>query len=317
MRSLVLALLLLAIAPTAHAQDFDAAGKHFGAAQEAFGKQHFKVAAGEFEAAYAITKDPVLLYNIGESWEKAGDGKKAASSYRAYLKAQPNASDKAEVQKRLKAIEAKNYKLASQSAAGDEPEVAQATPAPAPAPAPEAAPAPAPAPAETTTMAPDFSKPAPAPAEAAPAPAPAPAPEKAAPPAGVLEEQPASKMRVAAWIGVAATVAVLTTGAILGLAAQARADEINRRYNFVDANGQPKMFDMQEQSDLANLTSDGNLYNGLAIGFFCGAGALAIATTVLFVLDNRNQKQRAHAKLPSVAPTFSKNAGGVAASWSF
>ena len=53
--------------PLRRAQDFDAAGKHFSAAQEAFGAKHFKTAAAEFEAAYGITKDPVLLYNVAES----------------------------------------------------------------------------------------------------------------------------------------------------------------------------------------------------------------------------------------------------------
>ena len=46
-------------------------------------------------------------------------------------------------------------------------------------------------------------------------------------------------MRIAAWVGVATTVAVLTAGAIFGLAAQSRADEITRRETFVDNNGQP------------------------------------------------------------------------------
>ncbi|HEX8951901.1 MAG TPA: hypothetical protein VF945_08650, partial [Polyangia bacterium] len=102
---------LAAFTATAWAQDFEAAGRHFSAAQEAFGAKHFKTAAGEFEAAYAITKDPVLLYNVGESYEKSGDGHKAVASYKAYLKEQPTAQDRAEVQKRIKSIEAKGYKL--------------------------------------------------------------------------------------------------------------------------------------------------------------------------------------------------------------
>src|SRR5262249_9168885 len=111
------ALALVALTATAFAQDFEAAGKHFSAAQEAFGARHFKTAATEFQAAYQITKDPVLLYNVGESWEKAGDGHQAVANYKAYLKEQPAAQDKAEVQRRIKAFEAKGYKIASQSAA--------------------------------------------------------------------------------------------------------------------------------------------------------------------------------------------------------
>src|SRR3954468_9269478 len=123
--------LLVSLGATARAQDFEAAGKHFSAAQEAFGAKHYKTAAGEFEAAYGITKDPVLLYNVAESYEKAGDGHKAVNNYKAYLREQPQAADKAEVQKRIKAIEGKGFKLANQSAPGDNPPTtAPATPPP-------------------------------------------------------------------------------------------------------------------------------------------------------------------------------------------
>src|SRR5690349_18581392 len=128
----------LALCATAQAQDFEAAGKHFSAAQEAFGAKHFKTAATEFEAAYGITKDPVLLYNIGESWEKAGDGHKAVTNYKAYLKEQPNAQDKAEVQKRIATIEQRHYRLIDQSAAEatpSKPSTAPATPPPSTQPA--------------------------------------------------------------------------------------------------------------------------------------------------------------------------------------
>src|SRR5207244_12795144 len=84
------------------AQDFAAAGRHFAAAQEAFGQSKFAQAAQEYQAAYDITHDPVLLFNIGESWQRAGDGPKALRSHRAYLAAQPTASDRPEVERRLK-----------------------------------------------------------------------------------------------------------------------------------------------------------------------------------------------------------------------
>lgn len=330
MRAFVLSFCLLC-ASAAHAQDFDAAAKHFGNAQAAFGQQHFKVAAGEFEAAYSVTKDPILLYNIAESWEKAGDGKKAVARYKDYLKAQPNAGDKAEVNRRIKAIEAKKYKLVSQSAPGDEPgetltppapgtpppATLSATPEPPPAATP-GAPTPATPPPGATPVVPEAPPATPAPApEATPAPAPEPAPAPApAPVTGVVEEKPSSKLRVAAWIGVAATVAVLTAGAIFGLAAQSRADEIDRQLNFVDASGAPKKFDQATQDNLTNLKSDGNLYNGLAIGFFSAAGALAITTTILFVVDWRQHKEARTAKL-RVAPTVGKDGAGLIAGWSF
>src|SRR6266511_1709202 len=88
-------------------------------------------------------KDPALLYNIAESWERAGDGKQAVANYRQYLRVQPAAQDKAEVLKRIKAIEAKRYRLVDQSAPDDKlpTDTSTAPVAPTPAP-PSATPAP-------------------------------------------------------------------------------------------------------------------------------------------------------------------------------
>jgi hypothetical protein len=323
---------LVCVASTAQAQDFEAAAKHFGAAQAAFGQQHFHTSAAEFQLAYDITKDPVLLYNIGEAWQKAGDGHKAVASYKAYLKAQPTAQDRADVQKRIHSIEAKKFKLPDLSAPGDGPQMAQAPPATPPA-------------AKETTLTPNFdgpaSSPEPIPAEKLPpppekpaetAPPPAAVAEKAAPPpaaapapaatekppgpsGGILEDQPVSRMRVAAWIGVAATVAVLTAGAIFGLSAQARADEISRRFTFVDANGQPNTFDASAQKDYNDLKHDGHLYNDLSIGFFSAAGALAVTTVVLFVVDWKRGSAPKHAV--RIEPTIGKDRAAVNLGWSF
>lgn len=307
----------------ARAQDFETAAKHFSAAQEAFGRKHFKVAASEFQAAYDITRDPILLFNIGESCEKAGQGKKAAAAYRSYLKLQPEAQDRAVVQKRVRGIEAKKYKLASQSAPGDVvPELAAAPP-PVPEKPPAAVP-PQPPPAPVTAapaaklgdrmMQPDFN--APAPARPAPAPEATPAPVAKAQ-IGLLDDRPASRLKVAAWVGVAATVAVLTAGAIFGLAAQSRADEISRRFTFVDTTGQPRAFDMTQMNDYRNLKNEGQLYDGLAIGFFSAAGALAVATTVMFVVDYRRGTQVGTPRALTFAPAVSRDSAGVAAAWRF
>lgn len=322
MRTLALSLFsLILLLPAARAQDFEKAGKFFAAAQESFGKKHYTSAATLFQGAYDITKDPILLYNIGESWEKAGEAKKATSAYDAYLKAQPKAADRADVLKRVKAIKSKKQKLPNQSDPGDNPKAALA--ALEPPPTPPAPPTPPPAPpepaapppqAKTELVKPTFEEP--------PKPAPAPPPEalpaKESPQLSIIDDKPASKMRVTAWVGVAVTVAVLTAGAILSLAAQSRADEISRRFKFVDSMGQPKVFDATQQNDYNNLKDEGELYNNLGIGFFSAAGAAAIVTTVLFAVDYVREKDRPK-KLSRLrlGPTFDKNGAGVAAGWSF
>jgi tetratricopeptide (TPR) repeat protein len=358
--SLVLAT-VASLATVAHAQDFEAAGKHFAAAQEAFGARKFKSAAGEFESAYAISKDPVLLFNIGESYEKAGDGPKAVASYKQYLKDQPAAADKSDVQKRIRAIEAKHLRLVDQSAPDDKPAtpptttapIAAATPAtaatPSPA-APQAAPAtpatpgserpPTAAPATITTapsslpestapnastLPPSTVAPATTPtperaAEPAPEPAKVSEPAPIAPPApGLIDEGPPSRLRVAAWIGVASTLALLTAGAVFGLAAQSRADEITRQLSFVSTSGQPNQFTAATASTLNQLKSDGNLYNGLGIAFFSASAASAVATVVMFVVDAKRPKAKAPESSHALrfAPVAGRNAAGLSLQGSF
>jgi hypothetical protein len=339
---------------TARAEpNFEEAGKHFAAAKQAFEVKHFRIAATEFQKAYDVTKDPLLLYNVGEAWEKAGEAKKAVASYRAYLRAQPKAQDRADVDKRVKAIIAKKYQIDSESAPGDDPNAAppasEATALPSATTPPSGPPTtvpPASAPPTTTstppttppsgappgtppsgspaggTVTPDFMKePASGPAATSTPPTPAPAsavttppapPE--APPAGFLDRTPPTKMRIVAWVGVAVTVAVLTAGAIFGLAAQSRADEITRRETFIDMMGQPKTFTADEQTTYRNLRDEGNLYNGLAIGFFSVAAATAVATTVLFVVD---YKRRPAPQAMRIEPTFGPRGGGLALTWRF
>lgn len=341
MRSFLWTIVLgLGMASPAWAQDFEAAGKHFSAAQEAFGAKRFRTAATEFEAAYGITKDPVLLYNVAESYEKAGEGKKAVANYKAYLKEQPAAADKAEVQKRIRAIEAKRFKLADQSAPGDNPPPVTTAPATPPATTPPPMPPPtqptAPPPtttppplhqpppvestapptsAPTTTAAPPPPERPEAISETPPPPAATTPPASEAPPPGLLDEGPTSKMRVAAWIGVATTLAVLTAGAIFGLAAQSRADEINRRLSFVGTDGQPHKFGASASNDLRSLHDDGVLYNGLAIGFYTVAAASMIATVALFVVDAKRPHPAKHAW--RIAPVVGKGAGGLVMGGSF
>ncbi len=124
-----------------------------------------------------------------------------------------------------------------------------------------------------------------------------------------------TKLRVGAWIGVASSLALLTAGAILGLAAQSRADEINRRLSFVDMTGQPKKFDQSAQNDLTSLHDDGALYNGLAIAFYSAAAVSAVATVTMFVVDAKRPKPTTHAW--RLAPVVGPNAAGLSLGGSF
>lgn len=300
------------------AQDFAAAGAHFEAAQQAFSAGKFKLAADEFQAAYSITKDPALLFNIGESWQRAGEAKKALDSYRSYLKEQPSATDRAEVESRIQALEAA---LAPPASPTPSPTAAPTTQAPAAGtpPAGPAAQSPGTATAAPTSSAPNPAAPAPAPTAGSPS-APAPGPGEQAPAAATLTPPPAkteppaaaaptpqitppepkaSKLRTAAWVSVASAVAVATAGAIVGLGAQNRADELRRRTTLL-VGDQPPVYDDSQRDAYETLQSDGRAYSTASIALLSVAGAAAVTGGVLFIADYLQGKKSPEAK-PKVA----------------
>jgi len=182
------------------------------------------------------------------------------------------------------------------SPAAAEPSPPPAPPAPAAQPAPPAADAPADAAAPTPPPGGSWSTgaagtAAPPAGEAPPPPAVVPPPEPAAPPppGGLVDEEHLSGMRVAAWVTTAAAVALLASGAIVGLAAQERADEITRQQQVLDSKNLPQPFTPTLEQRFKDLRSEGQTYNGLAIGLLSAAGAAAITSAVLFIVDHRRQ----------------------------
>jgi len=301
----------------AHAQDYEAAGKHYAAGKELVAQKRFHQAALHFQAAYDITKDPVLLFDTGSAWEHAGERDRAVASYRQYLKEKPTAQDRSDVEERIQQITRNKTALTDESIEGDKAEADRVLATNAPPPLPEPVAKPPEVPVPPTPPAGQMTTPEPAAAVAAPVqPAAPPAPAAAVVPAkpaeqpaaqiGILDDRPQTKLRIAAWSCVAATIALLTTGAILGLAAQSRGDEITRRLNFTDSSGQPLQFDAGAKSDFQDLRNQGKLYNGISIGFYTAAAVAAVATTTLFIVDWKHRKNRAHA----VAAPFAGPSGG-------
>lgn len=93
-RALVLALLVVAttaaLGPVARAQGpsptpHDRAVSLFADSVAAYREGRFDDAATLLEQAYALTPEPILLYNLGRAREGAGDDDAAADAYRRYL----------------------------------------------------------------------------------------------------------------------------------------------------------------------------------------------------------------------------------------
>ena len=73
-------------ASIAHADSAaDDARRHFKLGKVAQDAGRYEAAVAEYEAAYALTPEPWLLFNIGQAWRLGGNARKALSAYESYL----------------------------------------------------------------------------------------------------------------------------------------------------------------------------------------------------------------------------------------
>lgn len=75
------------------------------------GTTHFKAqrhaqALASFEQAFKLDPSPVLLYNIARCAEEMGDVERARTNFELYLKRLPNAADRADVERRIRVMQA-------------------------------------------------------------------------------------------------------------------------------------------------------------------------------------------------------------------
>jgi hypothetical protein len=128
------------------------ARKHYQEGVSAYNGGEFDRAVKEYKAAYALKRDPALLYNIAQAYRLAKDLDQALFFYRSYLRSQPQAVNRAEVEERIIRLEEELAKVKEKGGAtppvappsgGTEPSPVSAPP---PAGAPPAGPPPSTAP---------------------------------------------------------------------------------------------------------------------------------------------------------------------------
>jgi hypothetical protein len=74
---------------------------HIHKGMQYFDLQQFPEAAHEYELAFKMNHNNQLLFYIGQAWRLAGQKRKAAGYYQAYLKRMPGGPDVAEAQQHL------------------------------------------------------------------------------------------------------------------------------------------------------------------------------------------------------------------------
>ncbi|HKE19427.1 MAG TPA: hypothetical protein VKB80_31335 [Kofleriaceae bacterium] len=349
-RGVILALIIGAAARVAvAAPDYEAARRHYQAAEKAAAEGKHSLAAHEYGMAYEITKDPVLFFKIGVSYDRAGDCTSAKVYYLRYLKEGKPAP---EFRKRTEALIAacKNRPNGghgkSADAASGPPSSSDSPPgepsaissasrrsAPGPAPTSPAPTSPAPTasgPTPPTLTPPTLPPPTPAPTAAPPTDATRaatratpPPPDRAAtrPPADdsltgaprFVDEEPPSWQRTAAWTSVGITIALGTTAAVLGLSAASREEDVHNLIDFRDPEGRPAIYTGPTRDRYRDLTDEGDRLEKLSVAALAATGAAAAASAVFFVLDGMRaggeERERASVLAPVAAP------GGAGLSW--
>jgi tetratricopeptide (TPR) repeat protein len=135
-------LLLVALAaPAGEIQE--AARQAANRGMAAYNLGSYEEAARAYEESYRLVQDPVLLFNLGQSWRLAGNPDKALIAYRSYLRTAPaDAPNRAQVERRIPELEA----LIARARSAPTPLAAPGAPATAARPRPMVALAPPPEP---------------------------------------------------------------------------------------------------------------------------------------------------------------------------
>jgi hypothetical protein len=260
--------------PTPGQPDFAAAKQHYQAAEDAVAKGDHATAAREYGIAYDITKDPVLFFKIGQSYDRAGDCASANAYYGRYLKeGNPSEDFKIKTEEAMKVCgQAKPPPPEGTSTGGRKPETGNRKP-------------------ETAPPATDR--------EAVGA---------VAAPKSLDDEEP-SWQRTAAWSSVGIAIALVTTGAVLGLSAASREEDVDNLIEFRDAEGQPATYTGATRERYNDLISEGDRLESLAVVAFAASGVAAASAALFFVLDARASRRDETALRPTAGPA------GVGLSW--
>jgi tetratricopeptide (TPR) repeat protein len=103
---MIFALLILGTAQLAAAQSpSESAREHYRKGTTYYDLSRYREAAEEYAAAYEAVQDPAFLYNIAQAYRFAGDHAHALSSYKAYLRRVPDASNRDEIEGRIRTLE--------------------------------------------------------------------------------------------------------------------------------------------------------------------------------------------------------------------
>jgi tetratricopeptide (TPR) repeat protein len=106
---LAICILMLVLVRVAHAEDPEerAAKRHYERGQKLFGIQKFNDALEQFQQAFDAKPIPAFLFNIGQCHRNLGDYAAAIFSFKRFLKLDPEADNRSQVEELIEELEQK------------------------------------------------------------------------------------------------------------------------------------------------------------------------------------------------------------------
>jgi Tetratricopeptide repeat len=270
---LVMAMLAMPMAWAGPSEDSDREAARVATKQAtaAFNLGHYDEAASLYEEAYKHVPDPILLYDIGQSYRQANQPDKALIAYRSYLRTAPDdAPNRAKVKQWVAELESTSDIQAKTAAQKAAPKTEPPTPVVA---APVVA---APVVAAPVVAAPVVPQPPEPQISQQPAPPPwTPArPDLVAQSPTVQEAQPSSSWKKwAPWVGVGITAALGVASIIEGLSARSSFSDLQAGC------GQTKTCTDSQVDGVRSKATVTNVLLGLT-------AASAVATGVVFYFSS-------------------------------
>lgn len=263
--------------------DYEAAKLHYQNAENAAAEKDWSSAAKEYGIAYEITRDAVLFFKLGNAYQLSGDCTRAVEYYERYLKeAKPSEEYASDTQTRIHSCQSSLSEGVDADNGDAEEDPSQAGDSPL---------------APTLGSSDD--------GEELPS----------------LPEQPSfmdedvTWQTTAAWTSVGLSVAFLSAGAVLGLSARSREEDMNNLLSYTDPSGRPASFGATVRSRYEDLEDEGDKLNSLSIVAFGLAGVSATAAVLFFILDDSPSAEEQG--LSSLAPMVSDDAFGINAGFRF
>lgn len=219
-----------------------------------------------WRAGYAVAKDSAFLVRMGEAEEKAGQPAEAGESYRRYLRAVPDASDRAEIEQRLARLGQAGAPPAAPADAHEAPGAFGQGPPPPTVPGPPPPLAPSTGAVTTAPRARD---------------------DEMGHGAGSDEEVSGwNAYNVTAWIATGATVVALGTAAYYAASAASAKDDVNQFLRYQDPmNGAPLEYHTVAARYESSIR-DGQHDDRVAKTALFVAAGTAMVATAFFIIDS-------------------------------